>query len=81
MSDAAAETQKARALDLVLDAWDKALGEKIEPDVLASVAIYAALVDMIDRYGADAVADFCDTLPERVRNGEFTLGEEQGEQS
>ena len=38
-------------LDLVLDVWDKALSENVEPDVLASVAIYAALVDMIDRYG------------------------------
>lgn len=75
------DAQKARALDLVLDAWDKALGEKVEPDVLASVAIYAALVDMIDRYGADAVADFCATLPERVRKGEFTLAEDRGEQS
>lgn len=80
MSEIDAETQKARALDLMLDAWDKALGEKVEPDVLASVAIYAALVDMIDRYGPDAVADFCATLPERVRNGEFTLADGQGEQ-
>lgn len=76
MSESDTEAQKARALDLMLDAWDKALGEKVEPDVLASVAIYAALVDMIDRYGADAVADFCATLPDRVRNGEFTLAEE-----
>jgi hypothetical protein len=71
------EAQKARALDLVLDAWDKALGEKVEPDVLASVAIYAALVDMIDRYGSEAVADFCATLPERVRRGEFTLADDE----
>lgn len=65
--------QKARALDLVLEAWDKALGEGIEPEVLASVAIYAALVDMVDQFGQTAVADFCATLPERVRNGEFSL--------
>jgi len=76
MSEADSDAQKARALDLILDAWEKALGEKIEPEVLASVAIYAALVDMIDRYGAEAVADFCATLPKRVRAGEFTLSEE-----
>lgn len=68
-------SQKAVALDLVLDAWDAALAKGVEPEVLASVAIYAALVDMIDRFGQDAVAEFCATLPERVRNGEFTLGE------
>jgi hypothetical protein len=37
------------------------------------VAIYASIADMVDRYGEEAVADFCATLPERVRNGEFTL--------
>ncbi|MES1199414.1 MAG: hypothetical protein ABUS48_05470 [Pseudomonadota bacterium] len=74
MSDDA--QQKARALDLVLDAWDKALGEGVEPEVLASVAIYAALVDMVDRHGVEAMAEFCGTLPERVRAGEFTLKNE-----
>jgi hypothetical protein len=38
--------------------------------------MYAALADMVDRYGAEAVAEFCATLPDRVRRGEFTLGEE-----
>ncbi len=73
------DAQKARALDLILDAWDKALGEGVEPEVLASVGLYATLVDMIDRFGADAVADFCATLPDRVRNGEFTLGDEEAQ--
>lgn len=67
------EAQKKRALDLILEAWEKALGEGVEPENLASVAIYAALVDMIDQFGAEAVAEFTATLPERVRRGEFTL--------
>ncbi len=65
--------KKGRALELILDAWDKALADGAEAEVIASVAIYAALADMVDRYGEDAVADFCATLPERARNGEFTL--------
>jgi hypothetical protein len=64
---------KGRALELMLDAWDRALAEGAAAEVIASVAIYAALADMVDRYGETAVADFCATLPERVRNGEFTL--------
>lgn len=76
MSHLEADDQKARALDLILDAWDKALGDGVEPEVLASVGIYAALVDMVDRFGAEAVADFCATLPARVRAGEFTLSSE-----
>jgi hypothetical protein len=65
--------KKGRALQLVLDAWEKALAEGAEPEVIASVAIYAALADMVDRYGEEAVAEFCVSLPERARNGEFTL--------
>ena len=64
---------KARALQLILDAWDKAMADGAEPEVVASVAIYAALADMVDRYGEEAVAEFCQSLPERVRRGEFTL--------
>lgn len=78
-TDPVADAQKARALDLILDAWDKALAEKVEPEVLASVAIYCALVDMVDRFGADAVQEFCATLPDRVSAGEFTLGDAPGE--
>lgn len=65
--------KKGRALALVLDAWDKALREGAEPEVIASVAIYAALADMVDHHGEDAMAEFCATLPERIRRGEFTL--------
>jgi hypothetical protein len=64
---------KGRALELILNAWDQALSEGAEPEVVASVAIYAALADMVDRFGENAVANFCATLPERARKGEFTL--------
>lgn len=65
--------KKGRALQLILDAWDTALAEGAEAEVIASVAIYAALADMVDRYGEDAVAEFCSSLPDRTRRGEFTL--------
>ena len=77
MSDIGTDDQKALALDLILDAWDKALAQGVEPEVLASVGIYAALVDMVDRFGVDAVAEFAETLPQRVRDGEFTLDDEE----
>jgi len=67
------EESKARALELILDAWDRAIAEGADPEMVASVAIYAAVADMVDRYGEDAVAEFCATLPDRVRRGEFTL--------
>lgn len=67
--------QKAAALDAILDAWDKALAEGVEPEMLASAAIYAALADMVEMYGAEPVAEMCQELPARVRAGEFTLRE------
>ena len=76
MSEMSTDQQKALALDLILDAWDNALREGVEPEVLASVGIYAALVDMVDRFGAEAVGEFCATLPQRVKDGEFTLDDE-----
>ena len=64
---------KARALELILNAWDEALAAGAEPEMVASVAMFAALADMVDRYGEEAVAEFCAGLPERARKGEFTL--------
>lgn len=64
---------KARALELILDAWERALAEGVDAETIASVAIFAALTDMVDRHGEAAVTEFCATLPERARRGEFTL--------
>jgi hypothetical protein len=69
-------TQKKIALDLLLGAWDAALAKGVEPELLASTAIFAALTDMVDLHGPEAVADFCAALPARVRAGEFTMQDE-----
>lgn len=68
--------QKARALDLIISAWEAALKEGVEPELLASTAIFAALSDMVDLYGPEPVAQMCEGLPARVRAGEFTLAPE-----
>jgi hypothetical protein len=73
MSTEPSRAHKKLALDLILDAWDKALKDGADPDLIASAALYAVLADMVERYGAEAVAEFCAELPERVRAGEFTL--------
>lgn len=65
--------QKRVALALLTQAWDEAIAEGIEPDILAHAALFTALADLIDTYGEDAVADLTVTLPDRVRRGEFTL--------
>lgn len=70
------EAQKALALELLLNAWDEALAQGAAPELLASTAIFAALTDMVDMHGAEAVASFCEGLPARVRAGEFTMGDD-----
>jgi hypothetical protein len=77
MTDAATpEARKALALDLILDAWGEALQAGVEAEELASVAIFAALADMVDLHGEAAVAEFCAGLPVRVRAGEFSIARE-----
>ena len=65
--------EKQLALRYLMDAWDEAVYEGIDPDCLATAAIFAALSDMIGTYGEEPVAVMCERLPERIRAGEFTL--------
>jgi predicted YcjX-like family ATPase len=68
-----ASEAKHMALRYLLDAWEEAVYDGIDPDCLATAAIFAALSDMIATYGEEPVAVMCERLPERVRAGEFTL--------
>lgn len=67
--------QKKLALNLLLDAWDAALQRGVEPEVLATTAIYAAVTDMVDIHGEEPVAEMLSELPERIRRGAFTPGD------
>ncbi len=65
--------QRQVALRLLLDAWNSAIDQGIDKDVVASTAMFAALSDMIGAYGEDSVADLTTELPERIRKGDFTV--------
>ena len=67
------EDQRTLALEMLLDAWDAALEEGVTPDILANTAIFAALTDMIDFHGEEMTAQMAESLPARIRAGEFTL--------
>lgn len=68
------EAQQRRvAMQNILDAWDDSLSEGVSAEILATTAIFAALSDMVETYGEEAVAAMAGGLPERVRQGEFTL--------
>ncbi|MCJ7528291.1 MAG: hypothetical protein MUO37_09340 [Methyloceanibacter sp.] len=67
------EAQKQAALRYILDAWEEALHDGIEPEMLANAALFAALADLIGVYGEDAVAKMTTGLTRRIHHGEFTL--------
>ena len=67
------EAQKQAALRYILDAWEEALHDGIEPEMLANAALFAALADLIGVYGEDAVAKMARGLSRRIHHGEFTL--------
>ena len=72
---AAARANEAKhvASSYILEAWEEAVYDGIDPDCLATAAIFAALSDMIATYGEEPVAVMCERLPERIRLGEFTV--------
>lgn len=70
---AAEAAPKHRALRYILDAWEEAVYDGIDPDCIATAAIFAALSDMISTYGEEPVAKMTERLPERIRVGEFTI--------
>jgi hypothetical protein len=64
---------RQEALRYILEAWEEALHDGIEPEMLANAALYAALADLIDVYGENAVAKMTSGLSRRIHHGEFTL--------
>lgn len=72
-SDDGLGAQKQEAFARLSAVWQAALGDGIEPDILAHVALFAALGDLVSTYGEAAVADFAQQLPERIHAGEFTI--------
>lgn len=74
-SDQAMTSAEAKhiALRYLMEAWEEAVYDGVDPDCLATAAIFAALSDMIATYGEEPVAAMCERLPERIRAGEFTL--------
>jgi hypothetical protein len=69
----ASEEQRQAALRYILDAWEEALHDGIEPEMLANAALFAALADLIGAYGEDAVAKMANGLSRRIHHGKFTL--------
>jgi len=61
------------ALRYIMEAWEEAVYDGIDPDCIATAAIFAAMSDLIATYGEEPVARMAERLPERIRAGEFTV--------
>ena len=73
LSDSCGEQQRA-ALAYVTEAFAEAILAGIESDSFAHAALSAALRELVATYGEESVAAFAETLPARLRSGEFTTG-------
>lgn len=67
------KVRSQEALRYILDAWEEALHDGIEPEMLANAALFAALADLVAAYGEDPVAKMTGGLSRRIQHGEFTL--------
>ena len=65
--------QKQAALHYLNEAWAEARHDGVDGDCLAQASLFAALAELVNTYGEDAVAKFIEGFPARVRNGEFSL--------
>jgi hypothetical protein len=73
LSDSAGDQRRA-ALDYVTEAFAEAILAGIEGDSFAHAALTAGLRELVATYGEESVAAFAETLPAKLRAGEFTTG-------
>ncbi len=65
--------QKQAALSYLNEAWAEARHDGVDGDCLAQASLFAALAELVETYGEEAVAKFAEGIPSRVRNGEFSV--------
>jgi hypothetical protein len=73
--DTSIAEKKRVALAYLSEAWDGAIAEGVDSEILAHAALFTALCDLIATYGEEPVAELAKTLPKRIRALEFTVSE------
>jgi hypothetical protein len=71
-ADPMASEEKRAALTYVVEAFVEAERDGLDGDCMAHAALFAAFRELVATYGEDAVADFAQGLPDRVRGGAFS---------
>jgi hypothetical protein len=70
---AAFEDERLAALSYLSDAWDEAMMDGLPPECMAHVALFRSISEFVLAFGEEATADFVAKLPERIRQGDFSV--------
>jgi hypothetical protein len=69
--------QKRVALGYLQEAWAEARLDGVDGDCLAQSCLFAAFAEFVTTYGEEAAAQFAEGLGKRIRNGEFSIEQQQ----
>jgi hypothetical protein len=65
---------KQAALSYVTEAFAEAELDGLDADYMAQAALFAAFMELVATYGEEAVAEYAEGLPGRIRAGGFSTG-------
>ena len=65
---------KQAALSYVTEAFAEAELDGLDADSMAQAALFAAFLELVATYGEEAVAQYAEGLPEKIRGGGFSTG-------
>lgn len=65
--------ERQLALEYLAEAWTSAETDGVEGEALAHAALFAALATLVKSFGEEATAELIAQLPDRIRNGEYSL--------
>ena len=65
---------KQAALSYVTEAFAEAELDGLDADYMAQAALFAAFMELVATYGEEAVAQYAEGLPEKIRGGGFSTG-------
>jgi hypothetical protein len=67
------QDERQMALEYIAEAWNSAEQDGLEGEALAHAALFAAFATLVKTFGEEATADLVSRLPERIRQGEYSL--------
>ena len=75
LDDPSAADDRRAALGFVTEAFAEAILAGLEGDSFAHAALFAAFQELVGVYGEEAAAAFATRLPQRIRDGEFSVAQ------